>query len=39
VIAARGEPPVAIPLGDLVEGNPPAQRPFERATFGGIVQF
>jgi hypothetical protein len=33
VIAARGEPSVLIPLADLAEGNPPAQRPFERATF------
>ena len=30
---SRGEPPVAIPLADLAEGNPRAQRPFERATF------
>ena len=33
VIAPRGEPPVAIPLADLAEGNPRAQRRFERATF------
>lgn len=33
VIAPRGEPPVAIPLADLAEGNPRAQRPFEPATF------
>ena len=31
VIAARGEPPVAIPLGDLAEGNPRAQSNFETA--------
>jgi hypothetical protein len=33
VIAARGEPPIAIPLTDLVKGNARAQRPFERARF------
>jgi hypothetical protein len=33
VIAARGQPPVVIPLADLAEGNPRAQRPFEPATF------
>jgi len=33
VIVARGEPPVTIPLADLAEGNPRAQRRFERATF------
>ena len=27
VIAVRGDPPVAIPLADLAEGNPRAQRP------------
>jgi len=32
VIAPRGEPPIAIPLADLAEGNARAQRPFERAT-------
>ena len=31
VIAARGEPPVAIPLGDLAEGNPRAQSNFDTA--------
>jgi len=33
VIAARSEPPIAIPLADLAEGNAGAQRPFERARF------
>ena len=33
VIAARGEPPVAIPLADLAEGAPRAQRPFRPAKF------
>lgn len=33
VIAARGEPPVAIPLVDLAAGNPRAQRPFSPARF------
>ena len=33
VIAARGEPPVTIPLADLAEGNPGAQRPFPPARF------
>ncbi len=31
VIAARGEPPVAIPLADLAEGNPRAQSNIETA--------
>ena len=31
VIAPRGEPPVAIPLADLAEGNPRAQSNFETA--------
>ena len=31
VIAVRGEPPVAIPLADLSEGNPGAQSNFETA--------
>jgi len=31
VIAARGEPPVAIPLADLAEGDHRAQRPFKPA--------
>jgi hypothetical protein len=31
VIAPRGGPPVAIPLGDLAEGNPGAQSNFETA--------
>jgi Acyl-coenzyme A:6-aminopenicillanic acid acyl-transferase len=31
VIAARGEPPVAIPLADLAAGNPRAQSNFETA--------
>jgi hypothetical protein len=33
VIAARGEPPVAIPLADLAEGAPRAQRPFRPGRF------
>ena len=33
VIAARGEPPVTIPLADLAEGDPRAQRPFPPAEF------
>ena len=33
VIAARGDPPVTIPLADLAEGNPRAQRPFPPARF------
>jgi len=33
VIAARGEPPVAIPLADLAEGASRAQRPFRPAKF------
>jgi hypothetical protein len=33
VIAPRGESPVAIPLAELAEGNPRAQRPFEPAPF------
>jgi len=33
VITARGEPPIAIPLADLAEGNAGAQRPFECARF------
>jgi hypothetical protein len=31
VSAARAEPPVAIPLADLAEGNPRAQSNFETA--------
>jgi hypothetical protein len=31
VIAARGEPPVAISLADLAEGNPRAQSNIETA--------
>jgi hypothetical protein len=31
VIAARGGPPVAIPLADLAEGNPRAQSNIETA--------
>ena len=34
VIAPRGEPPVAIPLADLAEGNPRAQSNFETADRG-----
>jgi hypothetical protein len=33
VIAARGEPPVAIPLAGLAEGDPRAQHPFPPARF------
>jgi hypothetical protein len=33
VLAARGEPPVAIPLTDLAEGNHRPQRPFPSARF------
>jgi hypothetical protein len=33
IIAARDEPPVAIPLAGLAEGDPRAQRPFRPAKF------
>ena len=33
VIAARGEPPVAIPLAGLAEGDPGVQHPFPPARF------
>ena len=33
VLAARGEPPVAIPLADLAEGNHRSQRPLPSARF------
>jgi hypothetical protein len=35
VIAARGEPPVTIPLADLAEGNARAQSNFETADRAG----